>query len=81
VRTTGETTKRVYVRPRDGEWEVLTTGDRRGPRWAKRGPALIHARAIARRYRTDVTVLNDVGKVVDVRLVPPFSASGEEPQR
>lgn len=51
--------KQIYVRPRDGEFEVLRPGHRRGLRFATQDSAIAHARAIA----PLVLVLNRTGKV------------------
>lgn len=52
-------TKQIYVRPRDGEFEVLRPGHRRGLKFATENSAIAHARAIA----PLVLVLNRSGKV------------------
>jgi hypothetical protein len=52
--------KQIYVRPRDGEFEVLRPGHRRGLRFATQDSAITHAKAIA----PFVLVLNPTGKVV-----------------
>jgi hypothetical protein len=51
--------KQIYVRPRDGEFEVLRSGHRRGPTFASEDSAIAHAGAIA----PLVLVLNRSGKV------------------
>ncbi len=51
--------KKIYVRPRDGEFEVLRPGHRRGLRFASQELAIAHAKAIA----PLVLVLNRTGKV------------------
>jgi hypothetical protein len=51
--------KQIYVRPRDGEFEVLRPGHRRGLKFATQDSAIAHARAIA----PLVLVLNRTGKV------------------
>ena len=51
--------KEIYVRPRDGEFEVLRPGHRRGLRFADQDAAIVHARAIAPLVR----VLDDSGRV------------------
>jgi hypothetical protein len=51
--------KQIYVRPQDGEFEVLRPGRRRGLRFATQDLAITHARAIA----PLVLVLSRSGKV------------------
>jgi hypothetical protein len=49
----------IYVRPRDGDFEVLKAGHRRGLRFDSQDLAIEHAREIA----PLVLVLNRIGKV------------------
>jgi len=51
--------KQIYVRPREGEFEVLRPGHRRGLRFTTQDAAVAHAKAIA----PLVLVLNRTGKV------------------
>jgi hypothetical protein len=63
--------KEIYVRPRDGEFEVLRPGHRRGLRFATQDSAIAHAKAIA----PLVLVLNRSGKVeAEVRAEESLAA-------